>query len=783
MTIGTRWLPRRIVLILSMPALAALHAAAACPGGAAWCEDFEHGAARWTGGPTLRAQPGSGNHLLLVRGDAPALLLPASETAPHTGSAHFIEARLRPAAGSNASPRQGFILARYTDPANWLGFGLDLTPGSDRVAIDISRMKDGKLVRLKQANAELNAPGSFNTVRLDVDGSALTLYLNGQRIIGTEEPGAAGQVGVLARGGDFELDDLRIGDAAVAPERIGLAHMGNRLSLQAGDAPQRYPVRAIGKEGATTLAFSVASSDPAVASAAVDGDALVVRALRPGNATITVSSTADANLALAIDTAVGPAFAAPDQAYALAGRVLPAAGAREVQVDTLLRLRLDGAPTLGTSGSIRIFRSADNALVDVIRLGSELDEIGTPRDGFRRVVRFNPIQVDGSDVTIHPHDARLAYDTDYYVQVDGDVLRGAALGGKPFTGIGKGAGWTFRTRARMPAGTTFSVDDDGPADFRTVQGALNHAMLHVARQTPVTINIANGRYDGLLYLRGKDKLTLRGQSRDGVQLAVFNNDALNPGAGSGQAPLAPGATGGRSAFLIEDADLVRLDRLSVINTTVRGKSRGGQAEAVNFASDGRFVATDASFISQQDTILVKGYSWFYRSLVAGDVDFIWGYNHAALFEDSEIRSLGDSTNRGNGGYIVQARTALEDDPGFVFLNDRITHGPGPGGTDVPPGSSYLARPGPITSWDKVSYINCRIDRHIAAKGWSGQPRGGAGWNEYRSMDMDGKPLDLSARTGGHVLADGEAQRFLSRQRVFAAFDHGKGWDPSPLINQ
>jgi pectin methylesterase-like acyl-CoA thioesterase len=755
----------------------------ACPGGAAWCEDFEHGTARWSAsdgaGPAVQAQANSANHVLLLHGDGRPLVLADSDSAAQTRQSYFVEARLRAVQDDGAAPRQGLVLARYLDDNNWLGFGLNVTPGSRRLGLEIIRKQDGKLTRVKQASSEIDAPGSFSTLRLDVDGSALTIWLNGQRIIGTDEPALAGnRVGVLAQGGDFELDDLRIGDVHAAPARIGLVHRNNRLSLQAGDPPQRYPVRGFGKDGAATLPFSVVSSDPSVASAAADGDALVVTAHRPGNAVITIASSADANVAASIGATVGAAFAPSAQNYALAGRVLPAASASEVPVDTPLHLRFDREPALGASGSIRIFRSSDNALVDVIRLGNDVDEIGTARDGSKRVVRFNPIQVTGPEVTIRPHDARLAYGTAYYVLVDDGVFNGATLAGKPFTGIGKAAGWSFRTRAHMPSGRTLAVDDDGPAEFRTVQGALNHAMRNLPREAPVTINIANGRYAGLLYLRGKDHVTLRGESRDGALIAVENNDGMNPGAGSGQDASAPGATGGRSVFLVEDADLLRLERLSVVNTTVRGKSNGGQAEALNFASDGRLVATDATFISEQDTILVRGYSWFWRSLIAGNVDFIWGYNHAALFEESEIRSLGDSASASHGGYIVQARTALESDPGFVFLNSRITHGPGPAGNDVPPGSSYLARPGPATSWDKVSYINCRIDRHIAAGGWSGQPRGGAGWNEYGSTDMAGQPLDLSGRTGGRVLGASEAARFSTRERIFAGFDGGRGWNPA-----
>jgi pectin methylesterase-like acyl-CoA thioesterase len=301
-------------------------------------------------------------------------------------------------------------------------------------------------------------------------------------------------------------------------------------------------------------------------------------------------------------------------------------------------------------------------------------------------------------------------------------------------------------------------------------------MRSMRRAAPVTIAVAAGRYTDMLYLRSKDNVTLRGASRDGTVIAVRNSNGLNPGAGGGQAADAPGVGGGRSVLLVEDADLLHIDRLGIVNTTWRGKPQGGQAEAINFASEGRLIATDADFVSEQDTVLVSGWAWFYRSLIAGNVDFIWGYNHAALFEEDEIRSVGDSAGASKGGYIVQARTRSRDEPGFVFLNSRLTHGPGPAGNDVPPGSTALARPG---TWDNVSYIACRMDDHIAAAGWSGEPHGGAGWYEYRSMDMAGKPLDLSRRRGGTVLTADQAARLSSRTRVFAGFDNGKGWNPAP----
>lgn len=454
----------------------------------------------------------------------------------------------------------------------------------------------------------------------------------------------------------------------------------------------------------------------------------------------------------------------------------PAANSSDVQVDTPLQLHFDSKPTLGASGSIRIYRVSDDALVDEIHATNEINRIGATRDGMQRVVHYLPFGLDRATVTIHPHDARLAYGIEYYVVVDASLFPGAFIGGAPFAGIDKRAGWTFRTRAHAPAGRSFTVDDDGPADFRTVQGALNHVMLNVPREEPVTITVANGHYGDLLYLRGKDNVTLRGESRDGAVISVENGNGLNPGAGGGQRDNATAINGGRSVFLIEDADMLRIDQMSIVSTGWRNRPTGGQAETIYFNSEGRLVATNSDFISEQDTILVRGWSWFYHSLIAGNVDFIWGYNHAALFEEDEIRSLGDSSGPTKGGYIVQARTLTKDDPGFVFLNSRLTHGRGPAGNDVPAASTFLARPG--SSWDKVSYINCRMDEHISAKGWKGVPRESIGWYEFNSMDMSGKPLDLSGRSAGQVLTATQAARFSSRAGVFAGFDHGKGWTPA-----
>ena len=122
-----------------------------------------------------------------------------------------------------------------------------------------------------------------------------------------------------------------------------------------------------------------------------------------------------------------------------------------------------------------------------------------------------------------------------------------------------------------------------------------------------------------------------------------------------------------------------------------------------------------NFVSEQDTLLLKGFSWFYNSLIAGNVDFIWGYVNTALFENSEIRTIGDSKN-GNpdedtaGGYILQARVPDISYKGFIFLNSSFTNGPGPIGNGVLDDSTYIARSGGSASYfDNITLINNRFD--------------------------------------------------------------------------
>lgn len=602
-------------------------------------------------------------------------------------------------------------------------------------------------------------------------------------------------------GATVSLDNFRVdaGSTATAtcpaPGQASIALDPPALSwtAQAGSPAYVVNVTALNASGGADT-FGVVSSAPAVVSVGVSGSQVSLSPLGAGTASITFSSGSDPGVTRVLQATV---LAASTTVYNLTGVVQPAALSAGVHVDTRLRLQFDSAPALGSGGSIRIHRWSDDALVDTLPLSGDVDALGFPGQDRVRVVNRSALRVDGSRVTLFPHSHALAPNTEYYVVVDNGVFNGTSLNGTAFDGIGRSAGWRFTTGALPAASAVLRVDDDGPADFRTVQRAIDHASASFPGAEPVRIEIAEGDYEELLYLRGKSNLSLRGDSRDGVRIHYRNSEARNPGSGTSRPPGAGPANGGRAVWLIENADGLRIEQLSLRNTTLRSAAPS-QAETLYFnSSDGshRLVAERAAFYSEQDTLQLKGYAWFYRCLVEGNVDFIWGGNKVSLFEESEIRSVGDTTNASNGGYVLQARTVEASDKGFVFLNSVLTRGPGPGPqASVPPdAASYLARSGGSPSYfDNVVFVNNRMGPHIASIGWAGAgingqpapnpavPTATSGWREFGSTTLAGAPIDLSLRQTGFPLSAQEvAAEFATRALVFRAYAGGQGWNPEP----
>ena len=537
------------------------------------------------------------------------------------------------------------------------------------------------------------------------------------------------------------------------------------------------------------------------------------------------------------------AGSAPAAGATTSSGFLPVKGETAAYVDTRLQLTFDAPPQIGILGTIKVYRASDNTLVDTLDVSSsivtagaetqtvipyantEIDQIGKNVANLTqwRYVYYQPVTVNGNVATIKLHDGVLAYNTDYYVTMDPGVLAGK-INGASFNAITGAKGWAFHTKNAPASPTAVTVDDDGPADFRSVQGALNWIMANGCVVTCAnaadakTITVKNGDYNEMLFLRNVNNLTITGESRAGVVVRYDNFETYNPSTGGSktavQATLAnqQGATrrslgGGRAVFLVESADLLKLNNFTLKNTHVKQTFFNNQAETIYFNSatlaGSRLMATFMNFISAQDTIQTKGWAWFYQSYIAGDVDFMWGSPFAALFEQSELHTVFDPTSGitgpYSGGYLFQARAAFGY-PGFVVLNSTLT-----ADANVPAGSTYLARSGGLTvangycntlyttgsfgnpnlGCDTIAFIGNKVGPHIATAGWYTSPvpdpvtpTDTAGWRESGSLNANGSVADVSGRST-YSSTSADPTSVSTRNAVFSSWNSGAGWQPVP----
>ena len=168
----------------------------------------------------------------------------------------------------------------------------------------------------------------------------------------------------------------------------------------------------------------------------------------------------------------------------------------------------------------------------------------------------------------------------------------------------------------------------------------------------------------------------------------------------------------RSVFVLgPNVTNVSLKHFSVVNThtkTIEGDAPvSDSAEAFTFNNTtGTLFAEDMRFEGRQNTLCLKGFSWFLNCYISGDVDFIYGDIDTALFEDCRIHVIED--NRGDyPGYVVKS-SAFANKKGFIFYNstfvcEKRKHS-----------KVYLARTlgkGSATSlknWDSIAFINCVV---------------------------------------------------------------------------
>jgi hypothetical protein len=446
--------------------------------------------------------------------------------------------------------------------------------------------------------------------------------------------------------------------------------------------------------------------------------------------------------------------------------ISPANNAVAVNPDTHFVLTFSNAPTLGQSGQIRIYDAAGHRLVDTLDLsmpagpdpsrrvavsaiqGIPLDPSIptspttttpavriTPADlhnyqlttiGGLENFHFYPVIIHGNVATIYPHQRVLQYGHKYIVQIDPGVLNVAESAGiGVFKGFTTDRSWTFRTkRAPPPADTArLVVAGDGSGDFSTIQGAVDFVPDHHAHR--VTIFIRNGRYEEIVFFRGKSNLTFRGEDREKVQVGYANNSAFNPPQ--------PGPNR-RCAFSVYESTDIELANFSVINYAY------GQAEALLLYGS-RIIVSQMNITGSGDALNLRGPVYVTDSRIIGDGDTILGVG-PAFFNHCEIQSIGP--------YMWIRNT--EANHGNVFVNCTFITRERPTAQFRTPGApqAVLARlpnnHGLNYPYAEAVLINCRL-KGIPAIGWGPVEDDTSHlrlW-EFNSTDLDGRPIDVTQR--------------------------------------
>ncbi|OYU29108.1 MAG: hypothetical protein CFE41_01370 [Burkholderiales bacterium PBB2] len=270
--------------------------------------------------------------------------------------------------------------------------------------------------------------------------------------------------------------------------------------------------------------------------------------------------------------------------------------------------------------------------------------------------------------------------------------------------------------AELPA--HFSVAADGSGSHRSLQAAIDALPSRSAASVAGAparyfIRLAPGRYVENVCIHDKPPLTIYGAGREpgAVRLVAGRFAAQQREAGSAS-PCFPASSAPRhgtagSASVAVFSDELTLRHLSIVNSAMDGVragqgyppevGEGGGAQAVALMTRGDRIELDrVQLWGHQDTFYAsrrqgEGLSrvWVHDSLIAGDVDFIFG-DARLLLERCTVLNRAGRRTPGEGGIVLAPSTATNEPLGFIVRDSRFLAEAG-----LAPGSVWLGR-----AWDQ-----------------------------------------------------------------------------------
>ena len=237
-----------------------------------------------------------------------------------------------------------------------------------------------------------------------------------------------------------------------------------------------------------------------------------------------------------------------------------------------------------------------------------------------------------------------------------------------------------------------TVSKDGSSDFKTIQAAFNS--ITAPSKQPITIKVKPGIYkERVIVDSGKNFITLKGELNEKTYIIfnyhegslLYSGDTIS--------------TANSATFLIY-ADDFHAENIFFQNNA---GMYAGPAVALRVEGN-RISFRRCGFIGFQNLVYLSDSSvkhYFESCYIEGTADFIFG-SATAVFSRCRIHSKRNSS-------ITAASTRTVIPYGFVFFDCSLT-------TDA--GLSNVSLGRPLSAGAIVAYINCTMDKHIAAQGWN-----------------------------------------------------------------
>lgn len=312
---------------------------------------------------------------------------------------------------------------------------------------------------------------------------------------------------------------------------------------------------------------------------------------------------------------------------------------------------------------------------------------------------------------------------------------------------------------------------DGTKVFNTVQSAVS--TVPAANTTRTVVSIAPGTYREKVKV-SSPYVSLVGSGMEVTKIVYGDYGGTSSTVGK------PGHTG--NTFYSQTVEVVA-DYFMASNLTIENdagpRNDVAQAVALGMKSD-YAVLESVKLLGYQDTLYnglstvssssspnyKKGRQYIHNSIIAGDVDFIFGEATAVVLDHVQMVLVSNVPAGATAGGHITAGAQAVSDKGYYILNSSIVDGPSAKGT------YDLGRP--WKDYARVSFINTFINsKNFLPGGWVAACAGSCVQSYFSEYNSYGPGANPTARIISKQLTGAEAS--VTVQQIF------DGWNPAVQV--